>query len=77
MSISIHASLLTWHLMTHAVFGFVVSLLEGLPIIGLVSTVSNCIGAAMWAHGKLIMYSFHASAHVYVDHEKKQHFNRR
>ncbi|KAF7981340.1 hypothetical protein HWV62_33783 [Athelia sp. TMB] len=39
-------------------FGFVASLLEGLPIIGLVFTVSNRIGAAMWAH----------------DLEKKQHF---
>ncbi|KZP15408.1 hypothetical protein FIBSPDRAFT_832994 [Athelia psychrophila] len=39
-------------------FGFVASLLEGLPIIGLVFTISNRIGAAMWAH----------------DMEKQQHF---
>ncbi|KAJ2930310.1 hypothetical protein H1R20_g6757, partial [Candolleomyces eurysporus] len=39
-------------------FGFVAALLEGLPIIGLVFTVSNRIGAAMWA----------------FDLEKKQHF---
>jgi hypothetical protein len=32
-------------------FGFVVTLLEGLPVIGLVFTLSNRIGAAMWAHG--------------------------
>ncbi|KAG1805178.1 uncharacterized protein BJ212DRAFT_1392538 [Suillus subaureus] len=39
-------------------FGFVAALLEGLPIIGLVFTVSNRIGAAMWAH----------------DLEKRQHY---
>jgi len=39
-------------------FGFAASLVEGLPIIGLVFTISNRIGAAMWAH----------------DLEKKQHF---
>jgi hypothetical protein len=33
-------------------FGFVAALLERLPIIGLVFSVSNRIGAAMWAHGK-------------------------
>ena len=32
-------------------FGFAAALLEGLPIIGLVFTVSNRVGAAMWAHG--------------------------
>ncbi|KDQ58230.1 hypothetical protein JAAARDRAFT_35040 [Jaapia argillacea MUCL 33604] len=31
-------------------FGFAASLLEGLPIIGLAFTVSNRVGAAMWAH---------------------------
>jgi len=39
-------------------FGFTAALLEGLPIIGLVFTVSNRIGAAMWAH----------------DLEKRQHY---
>ncbi|KAL1667502.1 hypothetical protein GGF50DRAFT_112230 [Schizophyllum commune] len=39
-------------------FGFVAALLEGLPIIGIVFTVSNRIGAAMWA----------------FDLEKRQHF---
>ena len=34
------------------VFGFAAALLEGLPIVGLVFTISNRIGAAMWAHGK-------------------------
>ena len=32
-------------------FGFTAALLESLPIIGLVFTISNRIGAAMWAHG--------------------------
>ncbi|KAF8887116.1 hypothetical protein BD779DRAFT_1441132 [Infundibulicybe gibba] len=39
-------------------FGFTAALLEGLPIIGLVFTISNRVGAAMWAH----------------DLEKRQHF---
>jgi hypothetical protein len=34
------------------VFGFAAALLEGLPVFGLIFTVSNCIGAAMWAHGQ-------------------------
>ncbi|KAF7315517.1 hypothetical protein MIND_00067000 [Mycena indigotica] len=39
-------------------FGFAAALLEGLPIVGLVFTVSNRVGAAMWAH----------------DLEKRQHY---
>ncbi|KZP16366.1 hypothetical protein FIBSPDRAFT_748872 [Athelia psychrophila] len=39
-------------------FGFVASLLEGLPITGVVFAISNRIGAALWAH----------------DLEKQQHF---
>jgi len=38
-------------LMPIKVFGFAAALLEGLPIIGLMFTISNRIGAAMWAHG--------------------------
>jgi len=45
----------TWD---YRVFGFTAALLEGLPIIGLFFTVSNRIGAAMWAH----------------DLEKRQHY---
>ena len=33
-------------------FGFTAALVERLPIIGLVFSVSNRIGAAMWAHGE-------------------------
>ena len=32
-------------------FGFVAALLESLPFIGLIFSVSNRVGAAMWAHG--------------------------
>ncbi|TFK32566.1 hypothetical protein BDQ12DRAFT_616860 [Crucibulum laeve] len=39
-------------------FGFTAALLEGLPIIGLIFSISNRVGAAMWAH----------------DLEKRQHF---
>ncbi|KAJ7647705.1 hypothetical protein FB45DRAFT_206659 [Roridomyces roridus] len=39
-------------------FGFAAALLEGLPVIGLLFTISNRVGAAMWAH----------------DLEKRQHF---
>lgn len=39
-------------------FGFTAALLEGLPILGFVFTISNRIGAAMWAH----------------DLEKRQHY---
>ncbi|KAF5384442.1 hypothetical protein D9615_003409 [Tricholomella constricta] len=41
-----------------SVFGFAAALLEGMPIIGLAFTISNRVGAAMWAH----------------DLEKRQHF---
>ncbi|KAH9486023.1 hypothetical protein JR316_0000086 [Psilocybe cubensis] len=42
----------------YRIFGFTAALLEGIPIIGLVFTVSNRVGAAMWAH----------------DLEKRQHY---
>ncbi|KAK0213407.1 hypothetical protein DFS33DRAFT_122889 [Desarmillaria ectypa] len=42
----------------YRIFGFTAALLEGLPIIGIVFTISNRVGAAMWAH----------------DLEKRQHF---
>lgn len=32
-------------------FGFAAALLESVPILGLFFSVSNRIGAAMWAHG--------------------------
>ncbi|KAG2042027.1 hypothetical protein BDR03DRAFT_1088548 [Suillus americanus] len=51
-------SLLACLLTSRLVFGFVAALLEGLPIVGLVFTISNRIGAAMWAH----------------DLEKRQHY---
>ncbi|KIJ66628.1 hypothetical protein HYDPIDRAFT_129676 [Hydnomerulius pinastri MD-312] len=42
----------------YRLFGFAAALLEGLPVIGLAFTISNRIGAAMWAH----------------DLEKRQHY---
>jgi hypothetical protein len=33
------------------VFGFAAALLETLPFFGLFFSISNQIGAAMWAHG--------------------------
>jgi len=48
-----HTHCCTWLLLIYytQAFGFTAALLESLPIIGLVFTISNRIGAAMWAHG--------------------------
>ena len=42
------------------VFGFAAALLETLPFIGLFFSISNQVGAAMWAHGMLndIIFKF-------------------
>jgi len=37
-----------------AVFGFAAALLETLPFVGLIFSISNQVGAAMWAHGMAI-----------------------
>ncbi|KAF9237042.1 hypothetical protein BU15DRAFT_49293 [Melanogaster broomeanus] len=42
----------------YRLFGFTAALLEGIPVVGLAFTISNRIGAAMWAH----------------DLEKRQHY---
>jgi hypothetical protein len=60
------------HLVT--VFGFVAALLEGLPIIGLIFTVSNGIGAAMWAHGMSTRLSLSYVLTFSSDLEKRQHY---
>lgn len=39
-----------------AVFGFAAALLEALPFVGLVFSISNQVGAAMWAHGIYIHF---------------------
>ena len=42
-------------------FGFTAALLESIPILGLIFTISNRVGAAMWAHGefeKLPLFNF-------------------
>lgn len=46
-SISIYFSLMFFF----SVFGFAAALLEDIPIVGLIFTLSNRVGAAMWAHG--------------------------
>ncbi|KAJ7149176.1 hypothetical protein C8R43DRAFT_1192782 [Mycena crocata] len=54
-------------------FGFTAALLEGLPIVGLIFTISNRVGAAMWAHGKYLPFLVFSS-YVPADLEKRQHF---
>ncbi|TFY73020.1 hypothetical protein EWM64_g10992, partial [Hericium alpestre] len=46
------------HKWDYRLFGFAAALLESIPLLGLIFSVSNRIGAAMWAH----------------DLEKRQHF---
>ncbi|KAI6003572.1 hypothetical protein EDC04DRAFT_1016573 [Pisolithus marmoratus] len=48
----------------YRLFGFTAALLEGLPIVGLVFTVSNRIGAAMWAHDLEKRQHYFASLHM-------------
>ena len=38
-----------WNYLT---FGFAAALVENIPLLGLLFSISNRIGAAMWAHGK-------------------------
>ena len=38
-------------LLGFSVFGFAAALLESIPIVGLIFTISNRVDAAMWAHG--------------------------
>lgn len=47
---SVYPDELTEASTTRAVFGFVASLMERIPLVGLVFSISNRIGAAMWAH---------------------------
>ena len=39
-----------------SVFGFAAALLEDIPIVGLIFTISNRVGAAMWAHGTSLFH---------------------
>ena len=59
------------------VFGFAAALLEDIPIVGLIFTLSNRVGAAMWAHGTVLFYFVYEremSLITFPDLEKKQHF---
>jgi len=42
-----------------AVFGFAAALLEAIPFIGLIFSISNQVGAAMWAHGMAIQHALY------------------
>ena len=59
------------------VFGFTAALLETLPFIGLIFSISNQVGAAMWAHG-MLMYCMSTNLTIYananLDLEKRQHW---
>jgi len=59
----------------YAVFGFAASLLESIPIVGLVFTISNRIGAAMWAFGERFLEPGSSLVLIrdYTDLEKRQH----
>lgn len=54
--------------------------MEAIPFIGLIFSVSNRIGAAMWAHGMSLLSSGnHCSfldrlTDIMIDLEKKQHW---
>jgi len=72
------------HVLTYTIaFGFAAALVESLPIVGLIFTISNRIGAAMWAHG-LSSYPVHSIRRLFAhycapnillaDLEKRQHF---
>lgn len=54
------------------VFGFACALLEGLPIIGILFTISNQIGAAMWAHGEFVVLAECTPSNTIPDLEKRQ-----
>lgn len=57
-------------------FGFAAALVESLPIIGLFFSVSNRIGAAMWAFGRTFFLARSDAGLItaIVDLEKRQHF---
>lgn len=57
-------------------FGFTAALLESLPFIGLFFTISNQVGAAMWAHGAYAALFVDLKANDGLDLEKRQHFIR-
>jgi hypothetical protein len=56
------------------VFGFAAALLEALPFIGLIFSISNQVGAAMWAHGMAIYCIWINLTNTRLDLEKRQHW---
>jgi hypothetical protein len=57
-----------------SVFGFTAALLETLPFVGLIFSVSNRIGAAMWAHGMQKKFIGLIGTNSDLDLEKRQHW---
>ena len=57
-----------------SVFGFTAALLETLPFVGLIFSVSNRVGAAMWAHGMQIKFIGLIGVNSDSDLEKRQHW---
>ncbi|THH18330.1 hypothetical protein EW146_g2623 [Bondarzewia mesenterica] len=53
------------HRWDYRVFGFAAALLESIPFLGLLFSVSNRIGAAMWAHGQSISLAPFPNLHPY------------
>ena len=57
-----------------SVFGFTAALLETLPFVGLIFSVSNRVGAAMWAHGTQMKSIGPIGTNGDLDLEKRQHW---
>src|ERR1700722_12228172 len=53
-----HPALHSLFLITSLAFGFAAAVLETLPVVGLIFTLSNRVGAAMWAHGSWSLFEF-------------------
>jgi hypothetical protein len=54
INVSFRNCIYIFFLKYRAVFGFTAALLEALPFIGLIFSISNQVGAAMWAYGMAI-----------------------
>jgi hypothetical protein len=54
-------------------FGFTAALVESIPLAGLIFSISNRIGAAMWAHGMDVVLSLRPLPDFLEDLEKRQH----
>jgi hypothetical protein len=77
INVSVRNSTYDFFLKCSAGFGFAAALLETSPFIGLIFSISNQIGAAMWAHG-MSLYCMRTNlticAKPKLDLEKRQHW---